>query len=450
MYLIKWNTLFHLKQYPKSTNMTDFLVYDNAAHAAATPAEKIKIYREITKKAQVDPEFRKTIDNERFMNSTRAFTHLLNKEPTQSGLKIGILGYKVALMGEWDPFDTITGLPGSEECAVYASEELARRGHSVTLYLSPPDNSIWRSPFSNPRWLPEDMYYAKENKDYYDLILMWRRFDVDTGRKRSKVVFLWPHDSPGSAVGATFPKFDGVCMLSEHQRRQFSRAFTKYDKIPYTICGNGIVPEQFNEPMSFTNPYSVGYFSNYARGLAVLILIWPEIKEEFPEATLSICYGRETWGTLTPGALQSLVNKIEQYKNLGVTEHGKVGHLELASIMQRTSVWAYSANYQGNGETYCITAVKCQASGCIPVTTRIGALNETVHPEAPSSPNITDMNSIQQYKEQLLRTLRRIRDSDPEVIKAERQKYIDFAREFSWAACVDKWLNFYNTIAQID
>jgi len=427
--------------------MTDFTTMDKEAHASKIPADKIRIYREITKKAQVDPDFRATIDYERFMNSTRAFKHLLNKEPKGEGMKIAILGYKIPLMGKWDPFDTVTGLPGSEECAVYASEELVRRGHHVTLYMSPPDESIWKSPFSNPRWLPEDLFHVSENKDYYDLVLMWRRFDVGTGRKRSKTVFLWPHDSPGVPPGTLFPNFDGVCILSEHHRRQFLAAFKGFDKIPYTICGNGIVPEQFNEPMNFTNPYSIGYFSNYARGLGILILIWPEIKAEFPEATLSICYGRETWGTLAPEALQLLVTKIEQYKDLGVTEHGKVGHQELASIMQKTSIWSYSCS--ALGETFCITAVKCQASGCIPVTTRIAALDETVHPEAPSSPNITSMESIQQYKEVLLQTLRRIRDTDPEIIKAERQKYIDFAHKFSWAACVDKWLDFYDRIRNI-
>lgn len=428
--------------------MSDFITIDKEAHATKDPMEKIKLYREITRKAQIDPDFRSTIDYERFTNSTRAFMHLLKKEPANSGLKIAILGYKIPLVGKWDPFNTTAGLPGSEECAVYASEELARRGHIVTIYMDPPEESIWKSPFSNPRWLPEDMFHINENKDYYDLILMWRRSDIDTGRKRSDLVFLWPHDSPCYRPGSIFPNFDGVCVLSEHHRRQFQDAFCGFDKIPYTICGNGILLEQFDKPMNFTNPYSIGYFSNYARGLSVLMMIWPEIKAEFPEATLSICYGRQTWNTMSPQNLEALVNKIEEYKNLGVTEHGKVGHLELTSIMQNTSIWAYSANQLGLSETFCITAIKCQAAGCIPVTTRIGALNETVHPEAPSSPNITSMESVQQYKEVLLRTLRRIRDGDQDEIKAEREKYIQFAHKFSWAACVDKWLNFYNSIKQ--
>lgn len=360
-------------------------------------------------------------------------------------LKIAILGYKSNLVGEWDPSDTKKGLPGSEECAVYASDELARRGHKVTIYMNPPTNSGWRSNTSNPQWISEDWFHNNENKEMYDLVLMWRRYDQETGRKRSKIVFLWPHDSPRG--GFEFPNFDGVCVLTEYHRTQFQNAFPGFNKIPYVICGNGIVPEQFENPMSFTNPYSVGYFSNYARGLFVLLVIWKDIRREFPEATLSICYGRQTWGNISDQSMQNLVNLINICKSEGVTEHGKVGHEELASIMKNTSVWAYPANSLGWAETFCITAVKCQVSGCIPVTTRIGALNETVHPDAPSAPNITDNKSIQDYKEVLLKTLRRIRDSNPEDVIKERQKYINFASKWSWSSCVDKWLELYNKMS---
>ena len=91
---------------------------------------------------------------------------------------------------------------------------------------------------------------------------------------------------------------------------------------------------------------------------------------------------------------------------------------------------------------------KCQASGCIPVTTRIAALNETVHPEAPASSNITTIESVQEYKMVLLQTLHRIKDSNPQLIKEEREKYRTFALQWSWAACIDKWLELYNRVKQ--
>lgn len=424
---------------------------DTEAHAAKNPSEKIRIYREIVAKAQKDDEFRKTIISEKFWNSTKRLSHLLKKEPStqteSSRLNIAIIGYKSDLVGPWDPFDTIGGLPGSEECVVYASQELAKRGHGITIYMNPPNDSIWRSPFSNPRWLSEDTWNISDNKDTYDFVLMWRRFDSDVGRKRSNLVFFWPHDSPhpiqpGHGYGdlPNFPNFDGICVLSQHHRKQLS-VYPGFEKIPYVICGNGIVPEQFSNPISFINPYSIGYFSNYSRGLINLILIWPEIRREFPEATLNICYGRQTWNTMSQQMLQILIDKIEEYKSIGVIEHGKVGHLELANIMQNTSIWSYPC--VTNSETYCITAVKCQAAGCIPVTTRIGALDETVHPEAPNIPLIENNQDVLKYRELLLSTLRRIHNGDPEEIRKERLKYIEFGMKHTWERCIDKWLQLY-------
>lgn len=78
----------------------------------------------------------------------------------------------------------------------------------------------------------------------------------------------------------------------------------------------------------------------------------------------------------------------------------------------------------------------------------LGALNETVHPEAPNIPLITNDTQVNQYKELLLTNLRRIRDTDTSKLIEERQKYIDFAKRFTWTACVDKWLKLYNQVTK--
>lgn len=355
-------------------------------------------------------------------------------------LNIAILGYSSDLVGFWDPSTTINGLPGSEECVVYASEELVSRGHKVTIYMNPPPNSLFSKESCNPKWLPVNTWVNTNNKDTYDLVLMWRRFDCQSGRERGKVVFCWPHDSPHyNNVYPNFPNFDGVLPLSKHHRQQLS-IYPNFTNIPYTICGNGIVPQHFSQSNKSRKPLSLGYFSNYARGLIHLLDIWPDIIKEFPEATLSICYGRETWNTTSKENLNWIIAKIEEYKDIGVIEHGKVGHLELADIMKSTSIWAYPCNT--NTETYCITAVKCQAAGCIPVTTRIGALDETVHQDAPSIPVI----DIIKYKELLLSTMKRVKESNQEDIKQERLKYINFASTHTWSACIDKWIDLYNRV----
>jgi glycosyltransferase involved in cell wall biosynthesis len=359
-------------------------------------------------------------------------------------LNIAIVGYKNALVGVWDPDDVNKGLPGSEEAVVYGSQELINRGYKVHVYMNPPKNSKYKN------WYNVDYWNHPENKNKYDLVFMWRIYDVNMGRKRGKIVLFWPHDSPHpnfakNGVFPKFPNFDGVCILSKHHWNQMC-VFPGFDQVPYIISGNGILLEHFENPKQITNPFSIGYFSSYARGLINLILIWPSIRKEFPTATLDICYGRNTWGVLPEVHLNFIIKKIEEYKNIGVIEHGMIGHKPLADIMQRTSIWAYPCNNCGEAETFCITAVKCQASGCIPITTRIGALTETVHPNAPSMNKFTKDSDLYEYKDLLLATMKRIRDTDPEIINKERDKYITFARNYTWTACVDKWLGLYQSL----
>ena len=358
-------------------------------------------------------------------------------------MKIAILGYKSNLVGEWDPDSIHTGLPGSEEAVVYLSQSLAKMTHIVHIYMNPKNNTEYTKSGANPLWIKEDFWVAEENENMYDLVIMWRRLDVNTGRMRGKCVFFWPHDSPANYP--VFPNFDANMILSAHHYRQFLTV-PNFRSITYGICGNGLVPEQFSTPFRATNKYSIGYFSNYARGLEILLLIWPKIREEYPEATLAICYGRETWNTMSQRSFGFVVQKIEEYKNIGVTEYGKIGHYELAKLMEETSIWAYPCNYLGVTETFCITAIKAQAAGMIPVTTRLGALNETVHPEAPSSPNINNLQDVIIYQDKLLETMTSIGRMREDEILELRQKFRNFGLGFTWDRVANLVISLYQFV----
>lgn len=126
-------------------------------------------------------------------------------------------------------------------------------------------------------------------------------------------------------------------------------------------------------------PHSVGYFSAYYRGLECLLKMWPAIRAEVPDAVLDIYYGWESWDAME-GAngvafKQRILTALDQLKDQGVTEHGRVSHEELAQAMKATQVWAYPTEF---AEIHCITALKAQEAGCWPVVTDVAALKETV------------------------------------------------------------------------
>lgn len=122
---------------------------------------------------------------------------------------------------------------------------------------------------------------------------------------------------------------------------------------------------------------SVGYFSAYYRGLECLLNMWPKIREQVPDATLDVYYGWESWTAIQgeDDFYERMERKFAELKDQGVTVHGRVSHVELASAMRSIQVWAYPTEFT---EIHCITALKAQEAGCYPVVTTVGALNETV------------------------------------------------------------------------
>ena len=66
---------------------------------------------------------------------------------------------------------------------------------------------------------------------------------------------------------------------------------------------------------------------------------------------------------------------IRKMNEVGMENKNRLSHQDLAKLMQDTKVWAYPTEFT---EIHCITALKAQEAGCIPVTTGCYALKETV------------------------------------------------------------------------
>jgi glycosyltransferase involved in cell wall biosynthesis len=124
----------------------------------------------------------------------------------------------------------------------------------------------------------------------------------------------------------------------------------------------------------------------------------------------------------------------------GVTDHGRIGQGEIVRKMFASGVWAYPCLWP---EIYCITAVKVQAAGCVPVSTDFAAIDETVqfgskiHGE-PLANGGGDYSEafLQEYKDKLIWWLQH-----PEEQEKVRPKMMDWARKQSWQKVAEEWTN---------
>lgn len=342
--------------------------------------------------------------------------------------KIVIVTYKVAGAAPWDPESIKSGITGSEEAVIYISHELAQLGYQVTVLGDPPKHSPHSSPDSNPRFV--DFNYRDGTT--YDIAIAWRTpWGAETIKKYAHTVYLWPHDTYDNRLSAKeINGFDGVLWLSNWQREYWMARNPEFAKF-VPIFGNGINPDQFKPTQERKNPYACIYGSNYSRGLEVLLDIWPKIKLQYPKATLDIYYGWQHWGLLSPEKEAKMRSQVIAYKPLDVSEHGLVSHEELNRAYERSSFWTYPCFCP---EVFCITAIKAQLAGAIPVIVEGSALPETVRFGYKCT------NTSEYYE-----TLSKALAQAEKITLADRQIMGDFIlKEYTWHVVAEKWKKLFD------
>lgn len=287
----------------------------------------------------------------------------------------------------WEPWspkslDT-TGLGGSETAAISMARELVKRGHAVTV-LSHCDGH--EGFYDGVRY--ERFQDAVEHPNNYacDILVVSRQPQALNLRIPHKASFVWVHDihlgEPTGELSTSLLKADKFFCLSQWHKEFFLKIYPFLHKSSVIVTKNGIDLDYFKDkPVKDGN--RLIYSSSPDRGLERLLQLFPRIREQVPDAQLDVYYGFHTWKSMATQAgdqaqldvIARFERLLEEQKDTGVTYHGRVSKPKLAKAFLRSKVWAYPTWFT---ETYCITAIEAAAAGCVPVTTALAALPETV------------------------------------------------------------------------
>ena len=184
------------------------------------------------------------------------------------------------------------------------------------------------------------------------------------------------------------------------------------------------------------NNKRVIYTSSYDRGLEHLLALWPKVKEAVPEATLDIFYGWTLFDKFhkdNPSSAKWKERMLEMMKAPGVTEFGRVSQEAIAKEMSETGIWAYPTHF---GEINCITALKAQAYGAIPVVVNYAALKTSVQFGAKVDGDIYDPEVKETFTQELIKALNKDWD---------RQEMMDWAsKKFPWSEIAKHWDACFN------
>lgn len=365
--------------------------------------------------------------------------------PPQKPLKIVI--WTGPAWEEWSPDSvTTTGIGGSETAAVCMAYELRRLGHKVIVVADCPNKKGF---YDGVEYVHHADVTREPQGDKYacDIYIVSRQPFALNLPIRRKATYVWVHDihvghfEHASMIDNT-DKF--LCLTNWH-KEFFLQAYA--GKIPSSkilVTANGIDPQWYSE-----EPVKVGnrliYASSPDRGLERLLQIFPSIRKQVPDAELHIFYGFHNWKKMAESSnnkidLEKIAffeRAIEAQKDHGVTYHGRIPEPELAKEFAKAKVWAYPTNFT---ETYCITALMAQASGCIPVTTALAALNETVSHGFLFNPPNTTKGYEDAFVNRIVMILtgrfKNDEHSPDEVAKAARKYTLE---NHSWHKVAQQW-----------
>lgn len=333
---------------------------------------------------------------------------------------------------EWTPESEKTGIGGSEEAVINMARELKALGYDVSVFGS---HGTEPKDYDGVTYWP---FWAYNPNEPTDIFIGWRNPSIFDLKVKAKKRYLWLHDvvAKGSLTESRLANLDKVMVLSQYHR-------DLYPHVPDSkifLTGNGINPKHFDLDIK-RNPFKVMYSSAPNRGLKVLLEMWPKIKERVPKAELYWAYGWKTYDLgmkTSPQGRRYKEEVVELLKQPGVVELGRIGHEELAKHMAETSVWAYPTEFP---EIFCITAVKMQAAGAIPIHSGVAAVGEKTI--CPFGINL-DCKDIYTNKEAQQKFI----DAVVEKLNspAPREPMMDWAKgSWSWANTAKGWDMEFNS-----
>ena len=328
------------------------------------------------------------------------------------------------------------GVGGAETAMINLARELYKQNYNVKVYcncLRPGRyDGVWYKYY-------KDLYKDLIEFNGCDSLIISREQAILLAEPELKQKYnikqlvLWAHDMAADPAWVGFevtaPKFDAVVMLSKfHRNELFERYLSIASKTNFVIIGNGVNPNLYKKDIKKVKGRCI-YSSTPFRGLDLLLEMWPQIKKRVPHAELYIFSSIKHYGEqYDDSPWDHLYTAAKQMP--GVVYHGSVLQSRLAEEQLKAELLLYPNTFK---ETYCITAAECQTAGIPIISTKLGALPETVKPNCGILID-ADPYSIN-YQKQFIETAVRLLTSD-EINNMSKEC---LKHDFSWPTRAKEW-----------
>lgn len=260
------------------------------------------------------------------------------------------------------------GVGGSEEAVINLSKSLAARGVRVAVFC----NCAIEGRFDGVDYIHS---WRFEPSDKHNVVVLWRSFEL-AGRIDCKKLFVWLHNVPefGEIDQKKISCVDAVIAVSDYH----AEILRSMGVINLLIWRNGVDVSFMKQGAKRIRGRCL-YTSAPDQGLECLLELWPKVISRVPWATLRAFYGWDGWAyrnSQNPWALEWRA-KVENMA--GVILENEFTHIPLGEIALeyiKSDLWVYPTQAE---ETSCISAMKAQVAGAVPVVAGGGALIENIN-----------------------------------------------------------------------
>ena len=355
------------------------------------------------------------------------------------------------------------GLGGSESAVIYISKELAKLGHSVSVF-----NNCSQDGYYDKVLYIDHNNAASELEKTYDIVISSRSvLPFMANNKYAEMCFaakkrvLWMHD--------TFCEGDHD-LEDMLVRGYIDEVFTLSDfhSWYFSSCDHGnkrnfeTLKHKFWQTRNGAEKYPVVsekdknhfiYNASATKGLEPLLNnIWPLIKKAIPEARLTCVGGFYNFADNKPDD-QELIVRNFQKKNLdSVTFTGVITQFEIAELLQNAYMMLYPTGFP---ETFGISSLEALLYNTPLVTNSFGALEETALDIACykipySSTNNALFNNINEQEQAILFANTVINAYNNDYLHYQKQNACDVLEDIhSWDTVALQWDQHLHTLLDI-
>lgn len=316
----------------------------------------------------------------------------------------------------------VRGVGGAELALVNWAEEMARRGHSLTVYNNPRTAGC----YAGVTYCHQEGF--RENRPERDVLIVYRSPNKHLRHAKAPLKVFWSMDqyTVGDFAADVFPFVDHtVCISQFHKDYHVNRYGADPAKI--SVIDLGAHPFEYDLLVKKV-PGRLIYCSVPDRGLEVLLRAWPEIRKQRPDASLAITADYTLWGSGNP--LDSK-HRLQWLNQPGVRYLGAIPRDRLQIEQREAEVHAYPCTYD---ELFCLAVSECSVAGAYPVTSGVGALLTTnryglVVDGDPSQPGW-----YLEFAHAVCAVM-----NDPALPSKAEEVRTRASRRFDWRVVVDQW-----------